>query len=243
MPKKMIFVITVIVIFFSINLLCFADTDEMPSGLENEFLEHTNKIVNDPFSGYNRMIASFNDKVYFWGLKPTSSFWSKLVPKTIRNYINNFFRNLTFPIRFVNSILQFKIKKAGIILSRFFINTTIGVIGFDDAANRCFDFKPQNEDFGQTLGFYHLGSIFHIEWPFIGPSNVRDTIGFIGDLFLNPTTYIPNLWIVTGIYTFKKINYTSLHLGEYEKLKKEAIDFYPFLRDLYEQNRIKLIKE
>ena len=243
MPEKSKKIFILLLLMLLINSVCFADTDEIPSGLEKEFSEHVNKIVNDPFSGYNRMIASFNDKVYFWALKPTSSFWSKIIPRKIRSYISNFFNNITFPIRFVNSILQFKIKKAGIILSRFFINTTVGVLGFDDAANRCFDIKPQDEDFGQTLGFYHMGSIFHIEWPFIGPSNVRDTIGFVGDLFLNPTTYIPNLWIVTGIYTFKKINYTSLHLGDYEKLKKEAVDFYPFLRDLYEQNRIKLIKE
>ena len=88
-----------------------------------------------------------------------------------------------------------------------------------------------------------MGSIFHIEWPFLGPSNFRDTLGFIGDLFLDPINYIPNFWIVTAIHAFEKINKTSLHLGEYEKLKKESVDYYINIRDSYEQNRKKLIKE
>ena len=91
--------------------------------------------------------------------------------------------------------------------------------------------------------FYHMGSIFHIDWPFLGPSNFRDTIGFIGDFFLNPINYIPNFWIVTGLHAFEKINKTSLHLGEYEKLKKESVDYYIHIRDSYEQYRNKQIKE
>ncbi len=233
----------IIIIIISFNLNLFADNDSFPSDISEQFEQNTSYIVCDPLQPYNRGIFAFNDKVYTWFLEPSAKGYSKIFPKKIRHWFNNFFKNLLFPIRFVNNILQFKFKGAGIETARFILNSTIGVVGFSDVAYWKFHLKPHDEDFGQTLGFYHLNNTIHLEWPFIGPSNIRDTIGFVGDLFLNPISYIPNLWIAGAIYTFKKINYTSLHLGEYEKFRRESLDFYSFIRDMYEQNRIKLIKE
>lgn len=241
MKKRYLFLFIVFYILI-FNFYLFGETGTEVSTFEDEFSE-SSTIVADPLEPYNRVITSFNDKMYFWALEPVSSGYSKAVAKGPRIGINNFFRNIAFPIRFINSLLQFKFEKAGIETVRFIINSTIGLAGFGDAAKYSLNLEPQNEDFGQTLGFYHIGSICYIQWPFIGPLNLRDTIGYIVDLFLNPINYIPNLWIVTGLHVFDKVNQTSLHLGEYEQLKKESVDYYIQIRDSYEQYRNKEIKE
>lgn len=245
MIRKIIYMVLIInLLFIYSNSLLLADNSQVPESIEDEFLSKTEKIVADPFEPYNRVIFGFNDKVYTWALEPTAKGYSKVIPEKPRKWINNFFNNLLFPVRFVNNLLQLKFKRAGVETLRFLINSTIGIAGFGDIATSQFHLKSYNEDFGQTLGFHCMGSIFHIEWPFIGPSNFRDTIGWVGDMFLDPINYLPtNIWVIIGIYTFKKINQTSLHLGEYDKLKKESLDFYTFMRDLYEQNREKLIEE
>jgi phospholipid-binding lipoprotein MlaA len=243
MIKKKIFLIFIVILYiliFTIHL--YSETGTEASTFEDEFSE-TSDIVADPLEPYNRLATSFNDKMYFWALEPVSSGYSKIVPEGPRIGIKNFFRNIAFPVRFINSLLQFKFEKAGIETVRFIVNSTIGLAGFGDAANYSLKLEPQDEDFGQTLGFYHIGSLFHIDWPFLGPSNLRDSVGYVVDLFLNPINYIPNLWVVTAIHVFEKINKTSLHLGEYEKLKKESVDYYIQLRDSYEQYRNKEIKE
>ncbi len=239
--RRLIFIFIFLILLFNV-LYIYAETGTEVSTFEDEFSE-SSTIVADPLEPYNRVITSFNDKMYFWALKPVATGYSKVVSKGPRLGISNFFRNITFPIRFVNSLLQFKFKKAGIETLRFIINSTVGLAGFGDAAKYSLKLQPQDEDFGQTLGFYHMGSIFYIDWPFLGPSNLRDSIGWVADFFLNPINYIPNMWIVTGLHVFEKINKTSLHLGEYEKLKKESVDYYIQIRDSYEQYRNKQIKE
>ncbi len=236
--------LVLILIFISIGYIYAQDNNFAEDELEQEFSQSSeNYQVCDPLYGYNEKVTKLNDKLYFWVLKPTAKGYSKIIPKGVRSAIVRFFKNITFPIRFVNSILQFKFKKAGIEISRFVVNSTVGLAGFFDPARSWFHLSTSPEDTGQTLGFYGFKRPIHLDWPFLGPSNTRDTIGMVGDWFLNPIDYIPHFWWVTAIYVFKKINYTSLHIGEYEKLKKESVDFYPFLRDLYEQNRLKLIKE
>jgi phospholipid-binding lipoprotein MlaA len=148
-----------------------------------------------------------------------------------------------FPVRLVNNLLQVKMKRAGIESARFGVNTTLGVLGFGDPAKSWFDLDAYEEDFGQTLGSYGVGSGFHLVIPLFGPSNVRDAVGMVPDYFLNPINYIGNYKIEAGIKLFDKSNYTSLHIGEYENIKRDAIDFYLFMRNAYEQNRKMKIQE
>jgi phospholipid-binding lipoprotein MlaA len=243
MSRKIAVIFFLFVSLFISNVMLFAGSDMQSSDLEDEF-SYSEEIVADPLEPYNRVITSFNDSLYFILLDPTAKGYAAVVPRGSRLGIRNFFHNIMFPIRFVNNILQLKFAKAGIETARFIINSTMGIAGFLDPAKSCFCMESYDEDFGQTLGFYKMGSIFHIDWPFIGPSNLRDSIGYVGDFFLNPINYIfPNMWIVTGIHVFEKINHVSLHLGEYEKLKKESVDYYLQIRDSYEQFREKEIKE
>lgn len=222
-----------------------ADADDIESDfdLEAEFEEASSNPPFDPLSGYNRVMTQVNDKVYFWALKPVAQGYRTVLPEPARLAVGRFFRNLLMPVRFTNNLLQLKPKQAATELARFAINSTFGLLGFADPAASNFDLQAYPEDFGQTLGHYGVGSGFHIVLPLLGPSNLRDTIGLIPDHFLDPITYVDGWETRLALRSYKAVNHTSLHIGEYESLKKDAIDLYPFLRDGYEQRRNKLIEE
>lgn len=211
--------------------------------LEAEFEEAALEPIIDPLSGYNRVMTHVNDKLYFWLLKPVAKGYRFIVPEGARLAVGRFFNNLLMPVRFTNNLLQLKPKRAGTELTRFAINTTVGVLGFGDPAAKHFDLQSYPEDFGQTLGHYGVGSGFHIVLPLLGPSNLRDTIGLIPDHFLDPITYIDDSKTRLAVRAYKQVNHTSLHIGEYESLKMDAVDLYTFLRDGYEQRRVKQIEE
>jgi phospholipid-binding lipoprotein MlaA len=223
-----------------------AEVDTKPEAAEEEDkTEETIEEVTiaDPIEPVNRAIFQINDKFYFWALKPVARGYNAVVPEPVRISVRNFFRNVKMPIRFVNSLFQGKFKGAGTELARFGINTTIGGAGFFDVAKSKFDLSPYNEDFGQTLGFYGMGGLMYIVWPILGPSTVRDTIGFAGDSFLNPVSYINPFEAALGVTAYEQINKTSLDLGTYENLKASFVEPYIGVRDAYIQNRNKLINE
>jgi len=201
-------------------------------------------LIADPLEPMNRVFFHFNDKLYFWFLKPISVGYGSVVPEELRVGIRNFFDNLSMPIRAVNCILQGDIKGFGTELSRFVVNSTLGVAGFGDPAKQVFSIDMKDEDLGQTFGFYGLGPAFYINWPLLGPSSVRDTIGLVGDSFLSPMYYaVDATKYKIAIKGFEQVNSTSLRIGDYESLKKSALDPYISLRDAYHQYRQHKIKE
>ena len=224
------------------------DTDEF----EDEFSSKEEETIIDPLSGYNRVMTSFNDQVFTYALDPISEGYAYVTPEPIRESLSNFVHNIQFPIRFVNNLLQGKLQNTSDELERFIVNSTVGLGGLFDPAGTYMHIPAHNEDFGQTLGHYGIGAGFHVVLPFLGPSNVRDIVGLTADSYTSPLQYqnglkkykIPNNYgQAIGIYGFQMLNKNSLHLGAYESLKKDAIDLYPFLRDIYEQKRLSDIKE
>ena len=211
--------------------------------LEDEFEATSTEAPIDPLRGYNRVMTEINDKLYFWLFKPVAQGYRAVVPEGARLAVGRFFRNLLMPVRFANNLLQLKPKRAGTELARFALNTTVGVLGFGDPAANCFDLQAYPEDFGQTLGHYGVGSGFHIVLPLLGPSNLRDTLGLVPDYFLDPVSYVEGSDARLALRAYELVNHTSLHIGEYESLKKDAVDLYTFLRDGYEQRRTKQIEE
>jgi phospholipid-binding lipoprotein MlaA len=211
--------------------------------LEDEFVSEEKPPPLDPLSGYNRVMTQVNDRIYFWILKPVSQGYRAVIPEGGRLAVSRFFSNLLMPVRFVNNLLQLKPKRAGTELARFTINTTLGVVGFGDPAAEKFDLQAYPEDFGQTLGHYGVGSGFHIVLPLLGPSNLRDTLGLVPDYYLDPVNHLDDFETRLAVQAYKHVNETSLHLGEYESLKNDALDLYTFLRDGYEQRRVKQIEE
>jgi phospholipid-binding lipoprotein MlaA len=199
--------------------------------------------ISDPLYPWNKAMYHFNDKLYFWVLKPAAQGYSKVFPEDIRIAVSNFFNNITTPIRFVSSLLQLKMKDAGNELLRFVYNSTAGVGGLADAARADFNIKEKKEDIGQAIGKYGIGHGFYIVWPFIGPSSLRDTFGKIGDSFLDPVSYITPIEDAVGILVYDEVNETSLYIGDYEDLKKSAIDPYVSIKDAYVQYRKKKVEE
>ena len=200
--------------------------------------------INDPLEPLNRAFFKFNDKMYFWLLKPVSSGYKTVVPTPARKCVSNFFNNIEFPIRFVNCILQGKFMGAHDEFGRFLANSIAGVGGLFDAATMLEMKKGSKEDFGQTLGVYGLEPGFYINWPFLGPSSARDTFGMAADSFLDPVRYmVPRTDYRLGIDAYERINKTSFRIGDYEDLKKSALDPYVALRDAYYQYRKNKINE
>lgn len=205
--------------------------------------EESSPTVADPLEPVNRAIFVFNDKAYFWVLKPVAQGYRAVVPQGARVSVRNFFSNLGTPIRLANNILQGKPKAAGTELLRFVINSTIGIAGLFDPARTGFHIEKRNEDLGQTLGRYGLGPGFYIVLPLLGPSTARDTVGLAGDLFADPLTYISDPSAETGIRAFRSENEVSLSIGDYEDLKESSLDPYVAVRDAYVQNRARKVRE
>lgn len=197
----------------------------------------------DPLEPLNRALFVFNDKAYYWVMKPVAQGYAAIVPETARVSVRNFFRNITMPVRFVNNLLQGKIRNSGIELLRFLINTTTGIGGLFDPAKNDWHIEPRDEDLGQTLGKYGLGHGFYLVLPFLGPSSLRDTVGLAGDFFLNPVNYIDDDRVVIGAHVLNTENEVSLRIGEYEDLTKSALDPYVAVRDAYSQHRAKKVEE
>lgn len=201
----------------------------------------------DPLENYNRWMTSVNDTFYLQVFNPISKGYTYVIPKPARIGLSNAFDNIKFPIRFANNLLQLKFDSGAKELGRFVMNSTVGLLGFIDVA-QIEGIAPQDEDFGQTLGYYGVGSGFHVVLPFWGPSNVRDALGLSVDILTSPLNqgstpyHIPETFaqsvVLTGAYYMNK---NSLNLGKYENLKKDALDQYTFFRDSYEQMRTKKI--
>jgi len=221
---------------------------EQMEDFEEEFSAQEINITSDPLSGYNRVMTSFNDKVIIYLLNPISEAYAYIIPQPLRLGVSNAIDNIQFPIRFANNLLQGKFQNSSDELERFIINSTVGLAGLMDVATNHMTtpIPAHDEDFGQTLGHYGVGPGFHIVLPFFGPSNVRDVVGLTVDGYASPLVNVrglenykipDNLGQSIGIYTIYLINKTSLHLGEYENLREDALDLYPFFRDIYEQKR------
>jgi phospholipid-binding lipoprotein MlaA len=199
--------------------------------------------VADPLQPWNRAMFHFNDRLYFWALKPVARGYRAVVPTPVRSGVKNFFHNLTMPIRMVSAILQGKGRVASAELTRFLINSTVGVLGFGNPAKRWPELNPSEEDLGQTLGTYGIGNGFYIVWPILGPSTLRDSVGMVGDCFLKPVSYVDPIEAYLGIRAYEIVNETSFRIGDFESLKDAAIDPYVALRNAYIQNRKKKVEE
>ncbi|MEW6260528.1 MAG: VacJ family lipoprotein [Thermodesulfobacteriota bacterium] len=217
--------------------------DEDLDFLEEEEKEPPAPSIADPLEPWNRVMFQFNDKLYFWVLKPVAQGYKAVTPDLVREGIRNFFHNLSGPLRAVNCFFQGKMADSADEMARFVYNSTFGIAGFLDLAKENPKLNPPEEDFGQTLGVMGLDHGFFITWPLLGPSSLRDTFGKGGDWFLTPTSYIDHTWTQIGVDGLDTINNTSFRLGDYEALKSAAIDPYVSFRNAYIQYREKQLND
>ena len=198
--------------------------------------------VYDPLEKLNRGIFWFNDKAYFYVMKPVAKGWRWLAPEPLRLGIRNFFSNLRAPIRVINAALQGKFRDAGNELTRFGVNTTLGIGGLFDPAKEHFGIARKMEDTGQTLAHYGVGPGPYLVLPFLGPSNFRDGAGLLGDYYFSLVPVLfehREYWIAVSADV---LNFLSLDKDTYEDIKKDSLDPYLFLRDAYSQYRMNLIQ-
>jgi len=224
------------------NSLDEAFADDEFDLLEDELDEQMIEVA-DPLEPFNRLMFGVNDVLYFWVAKPCAETYKAVVPKPARTGVRNFFHNLTTPVRYVNCLLQGKGDSADTELRRFLVNTTEGILGFGDPARDKYGLQVVYEDLGQTLAVHGMDDGFYIVWPLFGPSNVRDSLGMVGDAFLNPVRYVEPTETSIYISAGKGINEGSFHVGEYEDFKSAALEPYIAMREAYIQYRNKKIQE
>lgn len=225
------------------------DDDEIwdDSGkLITEKIETEKVEVSDPLEGWNRVWFQVNDALYFGVFKPIAQGYKFIVPERPRTWVRNFFDNLMFPVRFVGCILQGKFDSAGMETSKFVANTFIGLGGLADVTEGRKTVRPiatGDEDLGQAMGAWGMGSGAYLVWPVLGPSSVRDTVGSVGDYFLTPTTYLnPWYWSV-ATKSYGRLNALTFEIGRYESVKEGSVDPYAAVRDAYLKLRAKKVRE
>jgi phospholipid-binding lipoprotein MlaA len=246
----------ILILFFLTTFVSAQESfdDSFDDGFDDEFTLPV-KERSDPLRGYNRAMTNFNDSFYRNVFFPAARGYNAVMPKPVRESIDNFFKNLGYPLRLINNLLQLKFKNSLIESERFLLNSTVGILGLFDPAYYWYDLKEKDEDLGQTLGFYGVGSGIPIVLPLVGPSNVRDSLSMLLEWQVDPLSYsgyneyqgnketTKTVLISAGISSFKYFNRYSSSEKEYNAITKDAVDKYILLRNMYEQKRNKDIEE
>ena len=196
--------------------------------------------VPDPLEPANRIIYAFNKGLMTGAVKPTAKVFRFIVVKPVRKGIDNFGKNITYPGRLINNLLQGRWAGARDETYRFGCNTTVGVAGFVDVASK-WNIPKADADFGQTFGQWGWNPQFYVMLPIFGPSNERDTIGLAADTAANPLTYIapyptrtPGYLTYVSPYTY--ISYGILYndltdtVDDYVRVAQSEMDAYSELQ-------------
>ena len=241
MKKITILIISVFLISFN----AYAGSDGEVN-LKNE----ESKEIRDCFEKLNRATFSFNQGLDKAIIKPLTKSYRKL-PDPIQKGTSNAVRNLSTLITIPNNVLQGDVKLALINTGRLVVNTTIGILGTIDVANKMGFPKYEKEDYGQTLGAWGVGPGCYIVLPVLGPSSLRDTAGsFVnvlgGDPWYNASAHGNNEFLSKNLYLTSRalggIDFRANNLEAFDNLEKNSIDFYASVRSLYTQDRENKIK-
>jgi len=201
----------------------------------------------DPLAPFNETMFTFNLKVDDWVLRPVASGYASIAPEKVRVSVGNFFDNTRFIPRFANNLFQLKVAEAGGEVARFGINTTLGVVGLFDPADKWFGLKKHPNDFGLTIRYYEVPTGPYVMLPFFGPSTIGDTVGLIADGAMDPISYFVPWYVALSVASGRRIaeavNYRSLHLNQFEEADRYAIDLYGAVQDAYLQTRVHQVKE
>lgn len=195
----------------------------------------------DPLERVNRALFTFNRTADRYVLKPVAQGYKRVVPTFAQRGVINFFSNLGEPVTIVNGALQGKFLQATSDTGRFLLNSTAGFGGLMDVATKA-GLHKHDEDFGQTLGYYGIGTGIYLMLPLLGPSNGRDLIGFGVDYVTNPLYYVQAnnsdedyiFYGATGLRLLK----TRAQLLSADPLLDGALDPYIFIRTAYMQTRL-----
>ena len=206
--------------------------------------------TKDCFEKLNRATFSFNQGLDKAVIKPIAESYRKL-PDNVQKGTSNAMKNLSSLVTIPNNVLQGDVKTAIINTARFAVNTTVGLLGTIDVANKMGFPKYEKEDYGQTLGKWGVGPGCYLVLPVLGPSTIRDTTGSFanvmgGDPWYNASVHGNNEFLSEGAYIASKaisgIEFRANNIESFENLEKNSIDFYASVRSLYLQDRENKIK-
>jgi phospholipid-binding lipoprotein MlaA len=192
----------------------------------------------DPLESFNRGVYQFNDAVDKAIAKPVAQGYNAVMPVPGKMMVSNFFSNLDDVIVTANDLLQFKFAQAASDGARFLFNSTFGVFGLFDVAHRL---EKHNEDFGQTLGYWGIGSGPYIVLPILGPSTVRDGVGLYADSRPSKLRRVDHIRSRNQLYLTKAVNRRAQLLDQEKVLDEAALDRYEFIRDAYLLRRQSLV--
>lgn len=229
----------------------FAKSDE-PSGGEEY----------DPWEPLNTKVFEFNRQVDRWVLKPVAQGYDKVVPNPVQIGISNLFYNIRFPSRFLNNLAQGKFTGAGTEVGRFLLNSSFGLGGLVDVA-KYLNITTPEEDTGQTLGYYGVKPGPYVVLPFLPPFTLRDLVGYVGDIAMNPINWLVFPTIeVNGVPSLvahhnrttssiaqiggrveEILNERSLNLEKFQGVEEATLDLYTAVKNAYIQKRRNQIRE
>ncbi len=234
-----------IFIFFKMALVCSFLILSSCSSTHNNSLVDKTPETQDPWEKLNRSTFSFNLAFDRYLLAPLAKGYRIILPGEIRKGVRNFLSNLSEPWTTINSVLQGNVKNASNSITRFFVNSTIGLLGIFDVAAKI-GFEKQKEDFGQTLAIHGTSTGPYLVIPFLGPSTVRDAmgrvVGFLGDpvtLALQRNNNDEWIWIGTAL---KGLDFREQNYEKIDNLNATSVDFYATLRSLYLERRSRMIR-
>lgn len=196
--------------------------------------------ISDPLEVPNRFVFAVNEAADILLIRPVAEVYVGVVPDPVRQVVHNFIQNLMAPIYIANNLLQGNFEGAQVATGRFMTNTILGIGGLADvAAEAGLPEKPA--DFGQTLGVWGVGTGPYLVLPLLGPSNVRDAVGYGVDSFGDPfriwTNAVGQDGVQLGRSVTSGIDRRSQLLREIDDLRRNSIDFYATVRSLYAQQR------
>jgi phospholipid-binding lipoprotein MlaA len=189
----------------------------------------------DPWERMNRTTFKVNTALDHAILRPVARGYRRVLPQFAQTGLRNFFTNLDYTVVIVNDVLQGQVRAFGNDIERLFLNTAFGLGGFFDVATRA-GLDRNDRELGQTLGKWGIKKGPYIVLPLLGPSDVRDAFGRLGDDFSTPRQYIHNPYWNYGLWTVYEIDVRA-SLLDYDNLVDSAYDPYAFLRNAYLQRR------
>ncbi len=204
------------------------------------------RAAEECFEKTSRAIFKFNMGFDNAILEPIAKGYSKL-PEPIKNGTSNFTSNIATLLSIPNHFLQGNLKGAGDATASFLINTTVGIVGLANPAEKL-GLSAQKEDVGQTLGAYGVGAGCYFVLPILGPTTARDSIGMIADSFVDPFAHITwreqKLFGVSGnqidyvaVKGTTAVDFRADNATNFDSLEKNSIDLYASFKSLYLQNR------
>ena len=196
------------------------------------------QISADPYEGINRKVYAFNNTVDKAIVRPVAVGYHSIVPDPAERSISNFLSNLNEPLYIVNNLLQGKIDRALSSTYRFILNSTIGIGGLFDVADTYYGVEVANEDLGETLAAWGVKPGPYLMLPFLGPSNARDLLGFIGEVNYEQYDIISDdTSTSTALNILNVVDIRTSLLG-IDRLINQQLDPYAFIKVATEEARI-----